>query len=1405
MSDNSLLQDFITETGEHLDETERNLLRLEQQPDDVEALNKIFRSVHTIKGSAEYLGMERIAELSHKLENLLDLLRRGELRVNASIIELLISCNDRIVDLIDELGRHEQEKSSIDDLISAIEESAKSAKEQDVDSDIYDDDEEEDEYDQELFGIFAEQLKEGLNGLVEDAGRLRHGEDGLSVLETGMDRLNTLRSSSNYMGYDELKEVYENWSLSIDQVVASIQNGEDVDLEAFSKDTMLANTNRIKAMFPKVFDAADEGEIVEPGQADDDATEEIAEEDVQESQNLLADFITETSEHLEHAERNLLKLEKQPDDMELLNKLFRSVHTIKGSSEYLGMVNIASLSHKLEGLLDLMRRGEYPVDNAVIDLMMSCNDRINELVSEIDKYKEERSSVDDLISRLAQDVDEAGTKDAEAETEGVGEAYGDDEYDKELFEIFANQLKEGLDGLDEDVKQLQEGDDIVEVLERSVDRLNMLRSSSNYMGYDELKELYEKWSLSLEQTIEACKSEDEVDIESFSKVTMSANIDHVKTLFPNISFDSESEIRQPAPPAEEKTEIEAYEKQQDQEEQDTDQSLLADFIAETGEHLEETEHNLLELEKQPEDLDLLNEIFRSVHTIKGSSEYLGMVRIAELAHRLESLLDKLRHGERSVDNSIIDLLMNCHDRIGILIEDLDLHHEERENVEDLLVRLEALLTDDAEVVETRGTVEKLVIEDNTGALYVEEYDKELFGIFLEQFQTSLQALIKETEQLSNGASIDDVIDRCVKLLNALRSSANYMEYNELRDVYDQWIERLVDISDQHKAGDPFNIETFNEKVMMGNIEKVKSFFSSLKPVSFSYEDDTPVDSGVNVDPEEIPSSDVDKILLDKLSSAFDSRLGTVEEDKEVAAEDMEESLFSDDMEITTPSVEALTDDGEKWDTDSDLLDIDDVESLLFTESSNKPAKDKILPEPFTSTTPKRSAQPEPFFEKTRQSSDRYNLGRRKSDKFHERMLKQSIRVDSAKIDSLMNQVGELVVSRSGFNQLFSEMRELQLILKQSQQLDGKAMQAIKSITNRINEATTTLGRVTSELQENVMKVRMLPIAQLFSRYPRLVHDLVKNTDKKVNLEIYGEETELDKKVIEQLADPLIHIIRNAVDHGIEDITGRRKKGKEESGTIRLEAYHESNYVVVEISDDGRGIDAEKVKQSAIEKGFVTHGETSEMPDDEALTLIMRPGFSTASEVTHTSGRGVGMDVVKDSIEKMNGAIDIYSNVGVGARFRIRIPLTLAIIPALLVRVMEEIFTIPLSTVDETIRISKTDISTIEGLEVYSLRENTIPLIRLKDVFNMGGDDKDKDEYFVVIVNAGSRQLGIVVDELRSRQEVVIKPLEDYLQEKSGFSGATILGDGNISLIIDVFELVQLSLSQHVQKVKIAAP
>ncbi len=431
--------------------------------------------------------------------------------------------------------------------------------------------------------------------------------------------------------------------------------------------------------------------------------------------------------------------------------------------------------------------------------------------------------------------------------------------------------------------------------------------------------------------------------------------------------------------------------------------------------------------------------------------------------------------------------------------------------------------------------------------------------------------------------------------------------------------------------------------------------------------------------------------------------------------------------------------------------------------------------------------------------DRRKMDRRQSDSPGDRIVKQSVRVSADKIDSLMNQVGELVVSRAFFSQLSNEMKGLQQHLKEEIGLDQKGLKPVRALSFRLGEAIVSLGRVANDLQEGVMKVRMLPISQLFNRYPRLVRDLTHNTDKQVRLEIRGQETELDKMIIEEISDPLIHTIRNAVDHGIETVKERKRVGKPQSGTLILEAYHESNHIVIEITDDGRGLDPARIKAKALEKGFFSKEELDRMSPKELTRVIMAPGFSTAEKVSHTSGRGVGMDVVKKNVEKLNGTMEIDSTPGVKTQMRIKIPLTLAIIQALMVRLGKDLFTIPLSAVEETLRISETETSVIEGVEVIHMRDRTMPIFRLSDMFGMTPDQQDDDRAYVVIVSTGMQQIGLVVDELMGQEEVVIKPLVDYLQEKSGFSGATIIRDGKISLILDVYELVNMTIGMQTKR------
>lgn len=1043
----------------------------------------------------------------------------------------------------------------------------------------------------------------------------------------------------------------------------------------------------------------------------------------------------------------------------------------------------------------------------------------------------------------------------------------------------------------------------------------------------------------------------------------------------------------------------------------SDLSLLQDFIAETTEHLEEMEKGLLQLESHPGDTDVLNDIFRCAHTIKGAAEYVGLERTAELSHKLENLLELLRKGEAQPTEDMIDTLIGARDRIASLLTDLERSQKEETEIDDLIGRIEELagstkptedvpdsleadqeptasaFLDESEISDylafededlpdiqldcfnddenpcepvgdTAGNAAEpleasveLEADDagsessasEAGEHYEEEYDEELFGIFLEQLEENLADIREIEKSLHLAADPSNLLTQCVDVLYPLRSSANYMGYKELTQIYDDWLEDVRQAQSQAAAGSPVDLD-----FMATRQEELRKRFPQLEAQDaisgpspedseVQTRDSSPEENEAEIIEEEYdeelfeiflnqlqeglseigdieaePSDDADAGTLavrylevidrlhssarymgyEKLMAIYDEWKESVEnvagdaEENHNPAFDLQKEYQGrilkhfpginnpdeDSLQSDAPPEGESAPDGEEnhkhatqtgemeqqnlsdmlsnaldaYHVDREFEDAGDaIESFeqLFsptpverdetdsfaaagriTDGDSDPAASMSMSPGLGDTAEipsdsetgagettiegvegallESTSEEAPVHETVSPGPTEEQAMPRDSEKIHrtsgfkDRVTKQNIRVDATKIDALMNQVGELVVSRAWFSQLFSEMRAFQLHLKQYYQMDKKELKKARNLTFRLSEATVALGRVANDLQEGVMKIRMLPIAQLFNRYPRLVRDLVHNSDKQVRLEIKGEETELDKMIIEELSDPLIHIIRNAVDHGIETEDERRRAGKPVEGKITLEAYHESNHVVIEVKDDGRGIDPDRIRKAAARMNLLPGGNAEKMSDSDLMGLIMQPGFSTAEKVTHTSGRGVGMDVVKKNIEKLNGTVEIDSNGNQGTRFRIKIPLTLAIIPALLVQIGPELYTIPLAAVEETLRIFNHETTTIEGFEVIYLREQTLPLVRLADVFNIPSKREVSDKAFVVVVSSGLQRVGLVVDSLVGQEEVVIKPLVDYLQEKCGFSGATILGDGRISLILDVYKLIAMAMSRQ---------
>lgn len=401
-------------------------------------------------------------------------------------------------------------------------------------------------------------------------------------------------------------------------------------------------------------------------------------------------------------------------------------------------------------------------------------------------------------------------------------------------------------------------------------------------------------------------------------------------------------------------------------------------------------------------------------------------------------------------------------------------------------------------------------------------------------------------------------------------------------------------------------------------------------------------------------------------------------------------------------------------------------------------------------------------------------------------VEQTIRVDVSRLDSLVNLVGELVLSRNRLSQIAGE-------------LENKFEN--EYLVEQLLDVTSAIGMNTTELQLAIMKTRMIAIGKVFNKFPRVVRDIARDTGKEIDLIISGEETELDKQVIESIGDPLLHMIRNSCDHGVETPEVRLAKGKPRTGTVLLSAYHEGNHVVIEIKDDGAGMDPDKLKRKAIEKGVITLDEANNMDDKQAFSLIFKAGFSTAEKITNISGRGVGMDVVRTNIEKLNGIITIDSKINEGSTFFLKLPLTLAIIQALLVEVAGETFAIPLASVVETVRITNEEIHSFEGREVLKLRDRVLSLVRLDEAFAL--DELEQDEIYVVVVALAEKQLGFIVDKLIGQEEIVIKSLGEYLGGNPGIAGATITGDGRVRLILDVSGVIEVAqnMPRRIRNVK----
>ncbi|WP_155590249.1 chemotaxis protein CheA [Lysinibacillus cavernae] len=676
------------------------------------------------------------------------------------------------------------------------------------------------------------------------------------------------------------------------------------------------------------------------------------------------------------------------------------------------------------------------------------------------------------------------------------------------------------------------------------------------------------------------------------------------------------------------------------------------FIEESKEHLQACSEHLLELEKNPDDLAIVGEIFRSAHTLKGMSATMGFEDLADLTHKMENVLDAIRNEKIHVTPEILDVVFESVDHLEEMVMDIANGGDGKRDVSSTVAQLKRIELGEEAVPEVVATVEAPVVES------VLEYDS---------FEQTV--ISQSSEQGFNAFEISVTLrEDCL-----LKAARVFMVFEIL--------EKDGDVIKSSPTVEKLEDEQFDQKFYVAFVTKETA-------------------------------EDMQKKLM------------KVSEVEEVVVTTIDQKKFSE-REYEVQQEVAAT-------------------ATAVVEVEATPAKAEAASNPAKAATPA------------------------KADKAHAPVGNKTIRVNIERLDILMNLFEELVIDRGRLQSIATEVNH-----------------------GELNETVERMSRVMGDLQTIILTMRMVPVETVFNRFPKMIRQLSRDLNKKINLEIIGAETELDRTVIDEIGDPLVHLIRNSVDHGIENPTARRAKGKPEEGTVVLRAYHSGNYVFIEIEDDGAGINREKVLAKAISKGIVTQEQSYSMSDKQINELILASGFSTADVISDVSGRGVGLDVVKTTIESLGGNISIESTQDVGSIFSIQLPLTLSIISVMLVEIEKEIYAIPLSSIIETSIIRSSEIMNAHNQKVIDFRGKVVPLVFLEEIFEVPSKEPQDEEFHsVVIVRKGEKLAGLVVDSFIGQQEIVLKSLGNYLTNIFAISGATILGNGKVALIVDCNALIK---------------
>ncbi len=825
---------------------------------------------------------------------------------------------------------------------------------------------------------------------------------------------------------------------------------------------------------------------------------------------------------------------------------------------------------------------------------------------------------------------------------------------------------------------------------------------------------------------------------------------------------------------------------------DNDLELILGFTQEARDYLDEVEPALIEISEASgssgsDDSELINGVFRLFHSMKGSAGFLQLNTVAAVTHEAETLLDKIRKGKAVLTLEITQLLCRTLDFFRVMLDSIEENGNDEgfdEPATAIKNELIAAASDgghDQKVTEKttspaapvntetgsagnpqpsppskgKKTIKRKIVEivEIPKSEPLMDIGSEMLGSFVQEAVEQLDAAEQAMLTIENVSVNPEVLNEAFRNIHSFKGNCGFMGFSDL-EVISHRIETVLDLMRENIV-EP---EPAHLGVLLSMIDVLREVVNGLN--------DNPKGSGT------IESIEV---YLQIINDIIPEEEVEVDDDGEVIQAAEAEPVVTAPVQ-TQREPSALVRDEVAPDVIPEALE-EEVYPAAGVKTAAAPVVNDVVPP--KEITPVRSAAPLAAGSVAAQNEK--EIADRKSTDRARRSIRQDIRVDLNKLDSLINLVGELVIAESLVTRNpAAEMIEEENYLR----------------------AVHQLRRICDDLQDVAMSVRMIPVSGTFRKMIRLVHDLSHKAQKKIKLNIIGEETEVDKTVIEQIADPLVHIVRNSCDHGVEVPADRVSVGKSDTGTVTIEARHEGGEVWIIITDDGRGLNKEKILAKAIERGLVK-GDGSDLTDEKIFKLVFEPGFSTADKITDISGRGVGMDVVKKNIEKLNGRIDVKSVAGQGSTFILRIPLTLAIIDGMLVRVGNTKYTIPVLAIRETIKPEMSMITyTPDGGEILSLRDEFIPVIRLHELFNTQSDSRELNDGILVIAEDAGMPVAIFIDEIVGQQQTVIKGLSDYIGKARGCSGCTILGDGSVSLILDLSTLVTMAQDHMSERKKV---